>query len=442
MSTAGLLILLFVLIVCSALFSSAETAFISLSAIRVQHLCENGHKRMLLVRALRENRERLMITLLIGNNLVNTAAASVATSMAFKLLGSDAKGMSAAVGVTTFILLVFGEITPKNLAMAHSEAIASAYAPVIRFLEFFFLPVIWVLEAINKLITRSSAKKNLLIITEDEIKTVVNMGEEVGEVEAGEAKMIHNIFRFSELSVSEIMTDRTQIFSLKADRTMREAAGEAAQCGYSRIPVYEINRDHMIGILHVKEILAALLAEKDEALVKDWVKPVMFVPETMQVDDLLREFQQDRIHMALVVDEHGGVSGLVTIEDLLEEIVGEIRDETDLEPDRIKRISETRALVAGDTEIEEVNRVLGLGLKEDEDYETISGLVLTHLRHIPDPGEEVRLEDAIIRITKADPQRIIEVEVERLGRHPETDSDTQAGDDSSDLSNGRESSSG
>ena len=420
MSTAGLLILLFGLIVCSAFFSSAEAAFISLSAIRVQHLCETGNKRMLLVRTLRENRERLMITLLIGNNLVNTAAASVATSMAFKLLGSDAKGMSVAVGLTTFIILVFGEITPKNLALAHSEAIASAYAPLIRFLEFVFLPVIWILEVINKFITRSSAKKNLLIITEDEIKTVVNMGEEVGEVEAGEAKMIHNIFRFSELSVSEIMTDRTQIFSLKADRTMREAAGEAAQCGYSRIPVYEINRDHMVGILHVKEILAALLAEKDDALVKEWVKPVMFVPETMQVDDLLREFQQDRIHMALVVDEHGGVSGLVTIEDLLEEIVGEIRDETDLEPDRIRMIGQNKALVAGDTEIEEVNRVLDLGLKEDEDYETISGFVLTHLRHIPEPGEVVCLEGAVIRITKADPQRIIEVEVESLGKASET----------------------
>lgn len=426
MDTTSLFILLVVLIICSAFFSSAETAFISLSAIRVQHLCENGDKRMILVRTLREKRERLMITLLIGNNLVNTAAASVATSMAFQVLGSDAKGMSAAVGITTLILLVFGEITPKNLALAYSESIATAYAPLIRALQVLFMPVIFILEAINNLIIRSAAKKNMLIITEDEIKTVVSMGEEVGEVEAGEAKMIHNIFRFSELSVNEIMTDRTQIFSLKADRTVRQAADEAVQCGYSRIPVYETNRDHMVGILHVKDILAALLEGKDNELVCGWVKPVMFVPETMQVDDLLREFQQDRIHMALVVDEHGGVSGLVTIEDLLEEIVGEIRDETDLEPDHIKMISENKALVAGDTEIEEVNQVLDLGLKEDEDYETISGFVLTHLRHIPEPGEEVRLDDAIIRVTKADPQRIIEVEVERLGKSAETGEHGQA----------------
>ncbi len=419
MGTTGLIILLILLIGGSAFFSSAEAAFISLSDIRVQHLCETGDARMRLVRSLRQNRQRLVITLLIGNNLVNTAAAAVATSVTMHILGPNAVGLSLslAVGLTTFILLVFGEITPKNLALARNEAVASAFAPVIRLIEYGFLPLILVLEAINRVLTRPMAgQEKLPIITEDEIKTVVNLGEEVGEVEENEAQMIHNIFRFSDLTINEIMTDRTQIFALKADRSLRDAAAEAAKWGYSRIPVYETNRDHMVGILHVKDILAALLSGRDSLPLKEWVKPVMFVPETMHVDDLLREFQQQRVHMALVVDEHGGVSGLVTIEDLLEETVGEIRDETDLEPDRIRRTGKHKALVDGDTEIEEVNRVLHLGLDEHQDYETISGLILTLLRHIPAEGEEIPMGDAVIRVTRADQQRIIEVEVERLGK--------------------------
>ncbi|MBW1989056.1 MAG: HlyC/CorC family transporter, partial [Deltaproteobacteria bacterium] len=335
------------LILCSAFFSGVETAFVSLSAIRLQHLVESGKKGIAKVARLKKDPQRLIITILIGNNLVNIAASSLATSVAIEILGSV--GVGIAVGVMTFLILVFGEITPKTIAMMKAEWICIHTAPILYVLQFLFWPAIVLLQSQTKALSKPLGRgANAPLITEEEIKSVVSLGEEIGEVEEDERIMIHNIFRFSDLECAEIMTDRTQIFSVEATRTVEEVTPEIVRRGYSRIPVYDVNPDRMVGVLYAKDVLQALISNKARSTVRELARSAMFVPETMLVDDLLREFQKKKIHIALVVDEHGGVSGLVTIEDLLEEIVGEIYDETDRETIRIQKLGKNKALVKGD----------------------------------------------------------------------------------------------
>ena len=405
--------LLLLLIILSAFFSGVETAFVSLSDIRLKHLCEKENKKSLLrVKQLKDNSERLIITILIGNNLVNIAASSIATKVAIDIF--ESKGIGIAIGAMTLIILIFGEIVPKNIAMAKNELIAVIAAPVIRLLQLTLFPAIFCLEKITRFVAKPINNEIAEpLITEAEIKSVVNLGEEIGEIEKDERIMIHNIFRFSELQANEIMTDRTQIFSLDAMCYLKEVSDLIVSNGFSRIPVFEDNSDNIKGILYAKDVLQLLLSKSEDRPIKDLIRPAMIIPETMLIDQLLREFKREKVHIAMVVDEHGGISGLITIEDVLEEIVGDIYDETDKDEERIRIVDDYKSFVKGETEIEEVNRNLSLNLSEEEDYETISGYILAQLRHIPEIGEELSTDEVIIRITQADQQRIIEVEIEQ-----------------------------
>ena len=405
--------LLLFLIILSAFFSGVETAFVSLSDIRVKHLCENENKKGILrVKKLKDNSGKLIITILIGNNLVNIAASSIATKVAIDIFQSSGIGIS--IGIMTLIILIFGEIVPKNIAMAKNELIAVFAAPIIRLLQIILFPLIFFLEKITIFVARPMNNEEAEpLITEAEIKSVVTLGEEIGEIEKDERIMIHNIFRFSELQANEIMTDRTQMFSLDSLSYLKEVADEIVSKGFSRIPVYEDQSDNIKGILYVKDILQLLLSKSEDRPLRELIRPAMIIPETMLIDNLLREFKKEKVHIAMVVDEHGGISGLITIEDVLEEIVGDIYDETDKEEERIRIIDDHKSFVKGETEIEEVNRALMLNLSEEEDYETISGYILSQLRHIPEVGEELIIDEAVIRITQADQQRIIEVEIEK-----------------------------
>jgi len=405
--------LLLFLIVLSAFFSGVETAFVSLSDIRLKHLCEKKNtKSILRVKRLKEKNERLIITILIGNNLVNIAASSIATKVAIDILNSS--GIGIAIGLMTLIILIFGEIVPKNIAMAKNEAIAVFAAPIIQMLQFILLPAIFFLEKLTIFMARPMNNDMLEpVITEAEIKSVVNLGEEIGEIETDERIMIHNIFRFSELQANEIMTDRTQMFSLDSDAYLNDVSEEIVSQGFSRIPVYEDQTDNIKGILYAKDVLQHMLSKGEDRPLRDLIRPAMIIPETMLIDNLLREFKKEKVHIAMVVDEHGGISGLITIEDILEEIVGDIYDETDKDEELIRIVDNNKCFVKGETEIEEVNRVMELDLSEEEDYETISGYILSQLRHIPEVGEELSVDGIVIRITQADQQRIIEVEIEK-----------------------------
>jgi magnesium and cobalt exporter, CNNM family len=404
----------FILLICiflSAFFSGVETAFVSISDIRIQHLVEEKKRGVALVKTLKDNYQRLIITILVGNNLVNIAASSIATSIAIEIFESNALGI--AVGIMTLVILIFGEIIPKNIAIAKNEMIAIASAPIIQALQYALFPIIKLLEMFTLFISKPFEGEQDPIITESEIKSVVSLGEEAGEVEEDERIMIHNIFRFSDLQVSEIMIDRTRIFSIDAESNLMDVIHDIIQKGFSRIPVYNSDPDNIAGILYIKDILKVFSSNEDNTEIKNLVRPAMFIPETMLLDDLLQEFQKEKIHIALVADEHGGISGLITIEDVLEEIVGEIYDETDKEHIMIRKVGNLKSIVKGEAEIEDVNRELDLGLDEQGDYETISGFILSHLRHIPEAGEELKIDNAVIRITKADEKRIVEVEIEK-----------------------------
>jgi putative hemolysin len=413
-------IILLIFLFLSAFFSSVETAFISLSDIRIQHLIEQERRGIRRVKKLKDNNQRLLITILIGNNVVNIAASSIATSIAIQSLESHAIGI--AVGIMTILILIFGEIVPKNIAMAKNEPLAIVSAPILLALQYILFPIIKVLELFTVFLSKPfESEHSEPIITEEEIKNVVSLGEEVGEVEEDERIMIHNIFRFSDLRADEIMIDRTRAFSMDSKTEVAQAAAEIVSKGYSRIPVYEEKPDSIIGILYARDILEAILAGQHKGTVEELVRPAMFIPESMLLDDLLTEFQKEKVHIALVTDEHGGISGLITIEDLLEEIVGEIYDESDNEEIMIRKIDDRKSVVKGDTEIEEVNRELQLNLSETGDYETISGFILSKLRFIPAVGEELQIADAVIRVIKADERRIIEVEIEKHMDDPSAD---------------------
>lgn len=404
--------LLIICLLLSAFFSGTETAFVSLSKIRIQHLLDQKRRGIQLVHALKKNNKRLIITILIGNNLVNIAASSIATSIAITLFSSKAIGI--VIGGMTLLILIFGEIVPKNIAFSKNEQIAIATAPIIRALQYILFPAIVMLEWLTRIMSKPFENDIGQIITEEEIKTVVNLGEEAGEVEEDERIMIHNIFRFSDLEAYEIMVDRTQMFLVDAGATLCAVSDEIVSKGFSRVPAYEDKHDNIVGILYTKDVLKAALAGFEDRRVKDLIRPAMFIPETMMLDDLLKEFQKAKVHIAMVADEHGGISGLITIEDILEEIVGDIYDETDKEQIMIRRIDDRKSIVRGETEIEEINEALDLGISEEEDYETISGYLLSHLRRIPESGEELRIRNTTFRITKADEKHIIEVEIEKI----------------------------
>jgi putative hemolysin len=419
-------IILFIFLCLSAFFSSAETAFISLSDIRIQHLIDQERRGIRRVKKLKDNNQRLLITVLIGNNLVNISASSIATSMAIQVFHSNAIGI--AVGIMTILILIFGEIVPKNIAMAKNEPLAIFSAPILQVLQYVLYPVILILELITILLSKPfENEQSDPIITEEEIKSVVSLGEEVGEVQEDERIMIHNIFRFSDLRADEIMIDRTHTFSIDSETEIEKAAADVVSKGYSRIPVYKEKPDNIVGILYAKDMLAAILSGHHKEKVKEFIRPAMFIPESMLLDDLLTEFRKEKVHIALVTDEHGGISGLITIEDLLEEIVGEIYDETDNEEIMIRKVDDNKSLVRGETEIEEVNRELQLNLSEKEDYETISGFILSKLRFIPAVGDELKTPGAVIRVTKADAQRIIEVEIEKQDENSLKDSPVNLG---------------
>jgi CBS domain containing-hemolysin-like protein len=328
MTLAFNIILLIILIILSAFFAGVETAFVSLSEIRIEHLIEKRKKNAELIKKLRGDYDNLIITLLIGNNLVNISASSIATVIAMDLLKSNS--ISFAIGIMTLIILIFGEITPKTIAMAKNEVIALNTAKIIAVLQFIFYPIAKALQFVTKIISKAFIKKRKPkpTITEEEIKSVINLGEQVGEVEEDEKEMIHNIFRFSDIRAYEIMTPKNKMFSLPEDQSIKESLEEINKMGYSRIPIY--NKDNKVtGIVHIKDILKKLDKNKENIKLKKIKRDILFITKDIEIDELLRKFQKSKSHIAILLDEYGESAGLITIEDLLEEIVGEIYDESD-----------------------------------------------------------------------------------------------------------------
>ena len=400
------LIFLVILLLLSSFFSCAETALTTVNKIRMRTLSEAGNKRAKRVLRITKDSSKMLSAILIGNNLVNISASALATALAIDLYGNAGAGI--ATGILTFLILIFGEISPKTLATIHSEKLALAFCGIIQFLMTILTPVIFV---INKLamgflfLLGVNPKKQQNAITEEELRTIVDVSQETGVIEDEEREMIHNLFDFGDAKVKEIMIPRIDTTFVSIDASYEEVLEIVREDMFTRIPVYEDSTDNVVGIINVKDLL--LFDPKKEFHIRDIMREPFYTYEHKNTSDLFMEMRQSSISIAIVLDEYGTTAGLVTLEDLLEEIVGEIRDEYDTdEIDAITRLSDREYRILASTNLDDVNGELGIQLDSD-DYDTIGGYVLGLLDHIADMNEIVFSEDGILfRVDMMDKNRI------------------------------------
>lgn len=420
MDTASIiqLVTLIVLLGLSAFFSSAETSLTTINPIKIRALIDNGNARAVTLQKVTEQHGKMLSTILIGNNIVNISASSLATTMAIELWGNYAVGI--ATGILTLLVLLFGEILPKNAAMIKSESLALFYAPVIYGLMFLLTPVIFIIDHVAgfflKLFHINPGQKNLM--TENELRTYVDVSHEDGVIESEEKEMIINVFDFSDSVAKDIMIPRIDMVTIEENAGYDELMALFRECMYTRIPVYKEDRDNVIGLVNIKDFI--LVNDIQTFRVADIIRDAYYTYEYKKTADLLMEMKETTNNVAFVLSEYGACAGMITLEDLLEEIVGEIRDEYDEDEDEfIKKVGKDAYLIDGNRKLDDINDELDTNL-ESEDYDSIAGLVLQILDRMPTVGEEVTTEDGIrIKVETVHQNRITKV----LLRLPEESAD-------------------
>ena len=400
------LVVLFVLLMLSGFFSSAETALFSISRAKARHIAKERGFTNSLIKKMKDDPHRLLSTILIGNNLVNVGAAALATSITIDLVASHAVGI--ATGLMTALILIFGEIIPKSIATRNNVLIARVVIIPLYWLSILFTPVIYLLNFIPKLTSKVQRKSR---VTEEELMTFVEVVEEEGGIEEEEKELIHNIFEFDDTSASEIMTPRADMFVINVEDQLDVEA--IIRSGFSRIPVIEEDIDHVIGILNIKDLFMHQVASAKQIDARSVMGEPYFVPENKKLDHLLQEFKRRKQHLAIVVDEHGGVSGLITLEDALEEIVGEIIDETDRVEPHIVKLNKNEWRVLGKSEIDDVNDKLAMDIPDTKEYDTFSGYILDQIGRIPQEKEDINLGDFVVTVNEMDGTRIKEYIVKK-----------------------------
>lgn len=407
------LIILLILIMLSAFFSSAETSLMTVNRIRLRALVESGDKRAARVLSITEDSGKLLSAILIGNNIVNLSASSMATTLAVKLLGSIGAGI--ATGILTFLILIFGEISPKTLATIHAEKLALLYSGPIAFIMKVLTPVIFV---INKLamgflfllgVKASDADTQM---TEEELLTIIDVSKEEGVIESEEHEMINNLVDFGDSQAKEVMVPRIDMIFANVENTYDELIDIFKENMFTRLPVYEDNTDNVIGILNIKDLL--FHTDKEHFSIRDMIREPYFTYEHKNTADLFLEMRKSSISLAIVLDEYGATAGLITLEDLLEEIVGEIRDEYDTdEEDSIVQLNEREFIVLGSTNLEDLCEKLDLSFTSD-DYDTIGGYLIGLLDHLPEKNEIIITEDDILlRVEQMDKNRIEKIYIKK-----------------------------
>ncbi len=400
------LILLVICLFLSGFFSSSETALFSISKIKAFHIAKDGSKTGELILKMKEDSHTLLTTILIGNNLVNISASAIATSIAILYFQSNAVGI--ATGIMTLLILIFGEIFPKSFANHNSVLVSRFVIYPLYGLSKLLFPLIYLLNFIPKL--HGTIDNSSETVTEDELMTMVEVVEGEGEIKEEEREFITNIFEFDDTSCSEIMTPRADMFTIDAAQEMD--IEEILKTGYSRIPVIEDSIDNIIGILHVKDLFTSFqkACTQDDTPndldVKHIMKKPFFIPESQKLDSLLQNFKQKKNHIAVVVDEHGGVSGIVTLEDVVEEIIGEITDETDQMTPDIVRLKGNKWLVSGKIDIDDLNKQIQIEIPESTTYDTFSGFFLEQIGRIPKPGESIIFDKWTAMVKDMDGNRI------------------------------------
>jgi len=403
MSTFELYLLLFIIcILLSIFFSSSETAFISLQRIRLEHMVNTKVKGADRIARLVAKPEKLLSTILLGNNLVNTAAAALATGMALYLWGEQ--GILYATIAVTIILLIFAEATPKTIATQHAERLSLAFARPLRVISWLFTPFVlvlsWIASGLTKLIGGTPVPRSLA--SPEEIRTMISVGHKEGTVEEHEAKMLHRVFEFGDRPVREVMVPRPEVIAIEQGSKLSDFLTLYTESPLSRFPVFNENMDNVVGILSVKDMLMALAKGtiSEENTIDDLVRPAYFAPESKHIDELFVEMRDENYRMCVVVDEFGGTAGIVSLSRLVEEIVGAVGDELAAVEKDFEIINEYTFQIDGSMRIEEANEEMELELPEGEDYETVAGFILSLLGHIPKRNEQLRYKDLKIVITE------------------------------------------
>lgn len=399
------LILLFILILLSAFFSASETALVSLSKIRLRGMVEDGVKNSNIISKLVENPNKLLSAILIGNNIVNIGASALATSIAIDIYGSS--GVGIATIIMTLLILVFGEVTPKSLAARNSEKTSIRVAKPIYYITITLKPLIYVLTIITNGVIRllgGGKDSRQPLITEDELKTIVNVSHEEGLLEGEERQMIYNVFEFGDSQAKDVMTPRTNMVAVSINSTYEELVSIFKEENFSRVPVFDEDIDDIVGILHVKDLIL-YVDDKESFDLKNLVRPAYYTYEYKPTAHLFDEMRANRYPIAIILDEYGGTAGIVTTEDLVEEIVGEIRDEYDEEHEDIEVVKEDEYLVDGSTKIDLLNDMIGTNI-ESEDFDSIGGFVIGILGRFPEEDEIIEFENIKFVIEKIEKNRI------------------------------------
>lgn len=402
------LIILIICILLSAFFSATETAFTSLSAIQIQQLLSKNKKTGKQIRYLTERPEILLTTILIGNNLVNIAAASIATQITLTLFSSKALGAS--TGILTLIILIFAEVNPKRIAILYNEWIAVHTARVIHYLSILFRPGIWLISGISNVLGRFYSRKREKKISMDGIFHMFTLAETEGVVENYETKLIRNVFRFNDVQVHAIMTHRTEVFSLNKEELIVDILPQIIEHGFSRIPVYDKDPELVVGIILTRDIMKCVTKKTLKNPVSTIMVEPIFVSESKKVNDLFKTFQKELLNIAVVLDEYGGLAGIVTMEDAVEEILGEIYDEYDnKERDKVIQLTKKSFRLQGDTSIEQAIDILDLTMEHEKHVQTVGGYLIETLGRFPKKREVIETKHASFTIEEIKKHRIIQV---------------------------------
>ena len=397
---------LVVLVAFSAFFSASETAFSSLNQIRLKSRAEDGDSSAARVLAMAEQYDKLLSTILIGNNIVNIAAASIGTILFTQMLGAE-RGATVSTIVLTIIVLIFGEVTPKSLAKEMPEKVATAVSPFLVVLMALMTPLTWLFTQWKKLLGHFVHSGEADTITEGELMTMVSEAENDGELTDRESELIRSAIEFDDVEVEEILTPRVDVVAVEDDIPLEELAQTFAESGYSRLPVYHGTIDNIIGVVHEKDFYIARL--KKATKIDDLVVPTLYTTGSTQISQLLRTLREQHHHLAVVVDEYGGTEGIITLEDILEELVGEIWDEHDEVTEDFRKQSDGSWLVSGSASVDDLYEELDLPEEEDIDSNTVNGLVQEKTCHLPKVGDRFTLGEYDGVVTRTAKRRVTEV---------------------------------
>ncbi|HEX7766142.1 MAG TPA: hemolysin family protein [Nitrospira sp.] len=412
------ILILLALIGLSAVISTAEIGFFSVNETRLRALAKNGNKRASMALTLRSDPQRLLSTILVGDRLVGTAIPMYATFITLNAYGGKTvfeEAIAVMVGVLTFVLLVSVDVIPKTLAAKFAVPVTLNMAYPVYGVQIFLKPLLFLMVPLIQTLTGGKGL-TLPLVTEEELKIMLDEGGKAGELESEEVKMIKNVFQLKDITAEDAMTPRIYVFSLDGNLRLKEAQELLYNSKYSRIPVYDGTLDNITGVLYKTKALTELAKGRSDVRLRDIAHPALFVPAGKTADDLMKQFQQEKRHMGIVVNEYGGVMGLVTLEDLLEEVVGEIVDETDITEELIKRIGKNQILVHGRTEVRKVNDFLKVDLGDEA--LTIGGLIQGELGRIPKAGEELHIAHCRLVVHEADPRSIRSVNIYKEEKTP------------------------